>query len=66
MLSLSIFIRIIIIVTVVIAATDAIVFYRIKKKGIQYITWKIVLAVIIITIIPIVINLWYHFIFNSG
>ena len=64
MLSLSLFIRIVIIVAIVISATDVIVFYYIKKNGIQWLTWLRVGLIIIITIIPIVINLWYHFIFK--
>jgi len=65
MLSLSIFIRIVIIIAIVISATDVIAFYYIKKKGMK-LTWKSLALIIIITIIPIVINLWYHFIFKQG
>ena len=62
----SLFIRFVIIVTVVISATDAIVFYHIQKNGIQSLTWQLVISVIVITIIPIVINLWYWLIFKQG
>jgi flagellar basal body-associated protein FliL len=65
-MELSLFARIVIIVTVVISATDAITFWHIRKHGKQMkdITWPFVIAVIIITIIPIVVNLWYHLIFK--
>jgi len=61
-MELSLFARFVIIVTVVISATDAIIFYVIKKRGMKMkdITWPFVIAVIIITIIPIVVNVWYH------
>ena len=62
---LSLFIRFVIIVTIVISATDVIVFYHIQKNGIQSLTWQFVILVIVITIIPIVINLWYWLIFKQ-
>ena len=65
MLSLSIFIRIVIIIAIVISATDVIVFYHIQKNGIQSLTWQSLALIIIITIIPIVINLWYWLIFKQ-
>ena len=62
---LSLFIRIVIIIAIVISATDVIVFYHIQKNGIQSLTWQSLALIIIITIIPIVINLWYHLIFKQ-
>jgi len=62
---LSLFIRFAIIITVVISATDVIIFYHIQKNGIQALTWQFVISVIFITIIPIVINLWYWLIFKQ-
>jgi len=56
---LSLFVRFVIIVTIVISITDIVVFYHIQKQGMQNVTWQFVALVIIITIIPIVINLWY-------
>ncbi len=61
----SLFIRFVIIFTVVISATDAIVFYHIQKNDIQSLTWQFVISVIVITIIPIVINLWYWLIYKQ-
>ena len=62
---LSLFIRFVIIIAIVISATDVIVFYHIQKNGIQSLTWQFVISVIVITIIPIVINLWYWLIFKQ-
>jgi hypothetical protein len=66
MLSLFLFTRIVIIVTVVIAITDAVVFYHLRKRGMKCLTWQFVALVIAVTIIPIVINLWYHLIFRAA
>jgi dynactin complex subunit len=54
-----IFVRIIIIVTVVVSITDIVAFYHIKNHP-ERLTTSFVIGVIIITIIPIVINLWWH------
>ncbi len=62
---LSLFIRFVIIVAIVISATDVIVFYHIQKNGMQSLTWQFVISVIVITIIPIAINLWYWLIFRQ-
>jgi heme/copper-type cytochrome/quinol oxidase subunit 4 len=64
-MKLSLFRRFVIVVSVVIAATDVIVFYHLQKNGIQSLTPKFVISVIVITIIPIVINLWYWLIFRQ-
>lgn len=65
-MKLSLFARFVIIVTVVISAADATIFYVIQKHGMQMkdITWPFVIAVIIITIVPIVVNLWYWLVFK--
>ncbi len=62
---LSLFVRFVIIIAIVISVTDVIVFYHIQKNGIQSLTWQFVISVIVITIIPIVINLWYWLIFKQ-
>lgn len=62
---LSLFIRFVIIIAIVISVTDVIVFYHIQKNGIQSLTWQFVISIIVITIIPIVINLWYWLIFKQ-
>ena len=62
---LSLFIRFVIIIAIVISVTDVIEFYHIQKNGIQALTWQFVILMIIVTIIPIVINLWYWLIFKQ-
>jgi hypothetical protein len=54
--------RFVTIVTIVIAVTDFLIFYILKRRGtdLNTLTWKFVLMVVIITIIPIVINFWVH------
>ena len=64
-IKLSLFKRFVIIVAIVISATDVIVFYHLQKNGIQSLTRQFVISVIVITIIPIVINLWYWLIFKQ-
>jgi len=61
----SLFIRFVIITAIVIAATDVIEFYHIQQNGIQALTWQFLILMIIVTIIPIVINLWYWLIFKQ-
>jgi len=58
---ISLFTRLVSIVTIVVAATDSIIFYVLKRHGtdLNSLTWQFVILVIIITIVPIVINLWY-------
>jgi hypothetical protein len=64
---ISLFTRLVIIVTIVIAATDSIIFYILKRHGtdLNSMTWHFVILVIIITIVPIVINFWYWLIFKQ-
>ena len=61
----SLFIRFVIVTAIVISVTDLIEFYHIQKNGIQALTWQFVTLMIIVTIIPIVINLWYWLIFKQ-
>lgn len=62
---MSLFVRFIIVVTVVISATDGIIYYHVKKNpGVLTLTYLIM--VIIITIIPIAISLWYWLIFRKN
>ncbi|MFA7717280.1 MAG: hypothetical protein WC875_01020 [Candidatus Absconditabacterales bacterium] len=44
---------------IIVTVTDSVIFYALKRKGtdLNSLTWKFILLVIIITIIPIVINL---------
>jgi len=58
----SLFIRFVIIVTIVVSATDLIIFY---VHGFSNPTLGFIISVIVITIIPIVINLWYWLIFKQ-
>ena len=64
-MKLSLFRRFVIVVAVVISATDAIIFYHLRQNGIQSLTPQFIVLTIVITIIPIVINLWYWLIFRQ-
>jgi len=64
-IKLSLFARFVIIVAVVISVTDVIEFYHIQKNGIESLTWLHVVLIIVITIIPIVISLWYWLVFKQ-
>ncbi len=64
-MKLSLFTRFVIIVAIVISATDVIIFYHLQRNGIESLTWQFVAQVIVITIIPIVINLWYWLVFKQ-
>jgi heme/copper-type cytochrome/quinol oxidase subunit 4 len=50
--------RLILIDAIIVSLTDAIVFYHLKQHP-ENLTMQFVIMVIIITIIPIAINLWY-------
>ena len=66
-MNIAFFRRSVIIVSIIIAVTDFIVFYALKRKGtdLNTLTWKFVLLVIIITIIPIVINFRVHLVLKK-
>ena len=55
----NLFVRALIITTIIVAITDAVVFYVIWSGKAQ-ITPLFVILVIVITMIPIAINLWVH------
>jgi hypothetical protein len=55
----NLFMRALIITTIIVAVTDAIVFYVIGSGKAQ-ITPLFVILVIVLTMIPIAINLWVH------
>ncbi|MGB9370387.1 MAG: hypothetical protein WCB79_00390 [Halobacteriota archaeon] len=55
----NLFVSALIITTIIVAVTDAIVFY-IVRSGKAKITPLFVILVIVITMIPIAINLWVH------
>jgi hypothetical protein len=55
----NLFVRALIITAIIIAVTDAVVFYVIWSGKAQ-ITPLFVILVIVITMIPIAINLWVH------
>jgi lipopolysaccharide export LptBFGC system permease protein LptF len=55
---ISLFKRFVIIVTIVVSITDAVVFYKLWETP-ELLTIQFVILVIIVTIVPIVINLWY-------
>ena len=60
---ISLFTRFVIIVAIVISVTDTVVFYHLSQNPTE-LTPLFVLAVIIVTIIPIVINHWYWLVFR--
>ena len=55
----NLFVRAFIITTIIVAVTDAIVFY-VVWSGRAQITPLFVILVIIITMVPMAINLWVH------
>jgi hypothetical protein len=65
-MEISLFLRFVIIVTIIVSIVDIVGFYAIWKYGIRVTTWWIVLLMIIGTIIPITINFWYWLEFKQG
>jgi hypothetical protein len=55
----NLFVRALIIATIIVAVTDVIMFYVIYSGRTQ-ITTLFVILVIIITMVPVAINLWVH------
>jgi len=62
---MSLFVRFVIIVTVVVAATDGIIYYHVKKNP-EILTIPFLIMVIFITVLPIAINLWYWLVFRKS
>ena len=60
----ELFVRFTIVVVLVVAITDSIVFYVMQRRHRQM-TWPLLIATIIITIIPIVIQLWFWLIYKK-
>lgn len=52
-------IRLILISAIIVAVTDAIVFYHLKNNPAE-LTTSFVILVIGVTIVPLAINIWYH------
>lgn len=61
----SLFTELAIRVALIISITDAIIFYLVWKRGIECLTVRFVIAVIIVTIIPILVSLWWCLIFRG-
>ena len=57
--TVNLFARALMIATIIVAVTDAIVFYRIWRGKAQ-ITPLFVILVVLITMVPMAINLWVH------
>lgn len=55
----NLFLRALVLTAIIIAVTDAVVFYVIWKRKLQ-ITPLLVIEVIIVTMVPLAINLWVH------
>ena len=64
-MEISLFIRFVIIVAIVVSIVDVVGFYAIQKDP-KRLTIPFVFLMIIATIIPIAINLWYWLIFKQG
>jgi hypothetical protein len=64
-MEISLFIRFVIIVAIVVSIVDIAGFYAIQKDPTR-LTIPFVLLMIIATIIPIAINLWYWLVFKQG
>ena len=62
---ISLFVRFLIIVTVVVSIVDIAVFYAIQKDP-TMLTIPFVILIIVATIIPIAVNFWYWLIFKQG
>jgi hypothetical protein len=60
----SLFRRILLIMTIIVAVTDFVIFFVLKSRGtdLNTLTRKFILEVVIITLIPIAINLRFHMI----
>ena len=56
---MSIITRLFIIVAIVVIITDVIVFYKVSKNP-NILTVQFVIMVIVVTLIPIAINFWFH------
>jgi len=63
-MAISLFTRFVIVVTIVVTLTDIIVFYALQRHN-THMTWLLLILTIIITIIPIVINLWFWLVFKK-
>ena len=56
---MNIYVRIMLLVSIVITVTDVIIYLHLKKHP-ENLTIPFLIGVIIITIIPIAINIWVH------
>jgi len=57
---MSLFTAILVRVTIIVTVTDLLEFYILKKRP-REATFPLTIAIILVTIIPIVINVWYSF-----
>lgn len=60
----GLFARFVIIIFIVVSATDIIVFHHIMNH-LEDLTWYFVSLVIIVTMVPIMINLWYWLVYKD-
>ncbi|HEU5221494.1 MAG TPA: hypothetical protein VFU58_05490 [Candidatus Nitrosotalea sp.] len=61
---LSPFVSSIIRVCVIITVTDLVMFYYLMKHP-EKLTWRFAPLVIVVTIVPIVVNLWYVLVYMA-
>jgi len=64
-MEMSLFVRFVIIVTVIVSIVDIVGFYAIWKNKVE-VTWYFVLLMILGTVIPIAVNLWWWLVFKQG
>ena len=63
---MDVFTELVIRVAIIISLIDTILYYVMQKRGmLNEVTWQFVAAVIIVTIVPIVISLWWCLIFRK-
>ena len=61
---LSLFARFLFIFSIVVSVTDIVVFYHIMKNPGE-LTWSLVVLIIIVTMVPIVISLWFWLVYKD-
>ena len=61
---LSQFLSSIVRVCVIITVTDLVLFYYLMRRP-EKLTWKFIPLAIVVTIVPVVVNLWYVLVYKA-